>query len=549
MHRHLRVVVAGAAGCHTGAMFFRPIRKTQHELPVQSPIPFNPGSNGEFCPRPESARDRRALRMFRELAEERHRRAGMSRRQFAESACGLSAALFVINQVYGCGGDDRSVSGSSAADSGVAAAPGKPPTDRGPAAGGADNRGPADAGTRSTMDVPMDTSMDTPGFNVPEEMMDDPALACSVLLDPEQFILDIQTHTQSPLSEAWTGRALPSSASSFINTIFASSDTSVAVLSGIPSARDLGLPNLAARKLFQEVIAGLAGPRLVHHANLRPDQGDRELDYMEEVLMGYAPSAWKVYPHDGAWRLDSQEVGLPFVEQARALGLPLIAAHRGLADNGDYGAPSSPVDLANAAAQYPDVNFICYHSGYESRTDEDHPFDPDDDNPTGVDRLIKGMLDNQLSPNSNVYAELGTTWNSVMRSPGEAAHVLGKLLRYVGEDNVLWGTDCVFHGSPQAQIAALRTFEIPERMQAEFGYPALTPALKAKIFGLNAAPLYGVDPIARRCAIEEDALSSLRRSFLDDPRSVPVPAEQRLGPTTRREFLAFRRFESFFNLG
>jgi predicted TIM-barrel fold metal-dependent hydrolase len=240
---------------------------------------------------------------------------------------------------------------------------------------------------------------------------------------------------------------------------------------------------------------------------------------------------------------------MPFIEQARSLGLPLIAAHRGLADNGDYGAPSSPVDLGNAAAQYPDVNFLCYHSGYESGTDEAHPFDPDDDNPRGVDRLVKAMLDNDLPPNGNVYAELGTTWNSVMRSPDEAAHLLGKLLLYVGEDRVVWGTDCVFHGSPQAQIAALRVFEIPQQMQDDFGYPALTDARRAKIFGLNAAPIYGVDPAARRCTIEEDAFAQLRRSYIDDPRSVPIPRDTRFGPRTRREFLAFRRFEGFFELG
>jgi hypothetical protein len=86
-------------------------------------------------------------------------------------------------------------------------------------------------------------------------------------------------------------------------------------------------------------------------------------------------------------------------------------------------------------------------------------------------------------------------------------------------------------------------------MQEQFGYPALTPQIKAKILGLNAAPIYGVDPQARRCAIQEDAFAYLRKSYLDDPRSVPVPREQRVGPRTRREFLAFRRFEDHFDLG
>jgi hypothetical protein len=40
-----------------------------------------------------------------------------------------------------------------------------------------------------------------------------------------------------------------------------------------------------------------------------------------------------------------------------------------------------------------------------------------------------------------VYAELGSTWRFLsMRKPDEAAHVLGKLFKHVGENNVIWGT-------------------------------------------------------------------------------------------------------------
>lgn len=520
----------------------RPRPKGQHEPPVESPIPFNPGSNGEYCPRPDSVRDRRALSLFRALVEAKHKRAGMSRREFADSACGIATALFVINQVSGCGGDGASpgtLNGAGGRVSGAGAAAGG-----GVANGAGGSAGPAPAGSPDSRG-----SVGGAGFDVTEEMMEDPELACAALLDPEQFVLDVQTHTLTPLTRPWTDRDPPVTATSYINTIFASSETSVAVLSGIPDARELGLPNLAARELFQEIVGQVSGPRLIHHANLSPDLGPSELDYMEEVLAAYAPSAWKVYPHAGNWRLDSQEVGLPFVEKARALRLPLIAAHRGLADNGDYSAPSSPVDLVNAARQYPDVNFLCYHSGYEMGTDEDHPFDPNDENPRGVDRLVKAMLDNDLPASSNVYAEIGTTWNSVMGDVGQAAHLLGKLLRYVGEDRVVWGTDCVFHGSPNAQIVAMRSFQIPQAMQEQFGYPALTPELKSKIFGLNAAPIYGIDPQARRCEIAGDALAYLRKSYLHDPRSVPVSRDPRPGPRTRREFLAFRRFEAFYKLG
>ena len=80
----------------------------------------------------------------------------------------------------------------------------------------------------------------------------------------------------------------------------------------------------------------------------------------------------------------------------------------------------------------------------------------------------------------------------MMRRPLEAAHVLGKLLRAVGPDRVVWGTDSIWYGSPQPLIDAFRTFEIPERMQAAFGYPALTIETKAKILGANARAVYGV---------------------------------------------------------
>jgi len=102
-------------------------------------------------------------------------------------------------------------------------------------------------------------------------------------------------------------------------------------------------------------------------------------------------------------------------------------------------------------------------------------------------------LDNSLGPGSNVYAELGTTWFCLIKRPTEAAHVLGKLLKYVGPDNVLWGTDAIWYGPTQAAVDAFRAFQIPESMQAAYGYPALTPEVKEKILGLNAARVYGID--------------------------------------------------------
>jgi predicted TIM-barrel fold metal-dependent hydrolase len=488
--------------------------------------------------------------MFQQIVADKSRRHGITRRQFAESARGMAAALFVINQVYGCSDDSGgggaagegaqsrsgqggggSSGGSTAGDSATASS-GRGGAGRGPASGAGAGGSSSDA-----------------GFDVPPDAMDDEELACELLQDSDAFVFDVQTHPPSPLPAAWTDRELPMDAVQYLQTLFVESETTVAVLSGIPSVRNLGLPNVEANALLKSIL-DMAGPRLFFHANVAPDNGSSELDYMAMVMAEHRPAAWKVYPHVGAWRLDSEEVGLPFVEQARDLGLPLIAAHRGIAqDAGDYAAPSSPVDLVQAARQYPDVVFLTYHSGWQSNVDEDHAFDPGNANPLGIDRLIKAVRDNEIGNDGNVYAELGSTWRNLMTSPGAAAHALGKLLLYLGPDRVVWGTDSVFTGAPQEQIAALRAFQIPEAMQDEFGYPALTDEIRSKIFGLNAAAVYGIDPAAMRCVVDADFISAQRQALLHERDALPRRREKSYGPRTRREFLALRRFEHFFHLG
>ena len=80
-------------------------------------------------------------------------------------------------------------------------------------------------------------------------------------------------------------------------------------------------------------------------------------------------------------------------------------------------------------------------------------------------------MENGVKPNSNVYAELGSTWRFLMRDPDGAAHALGKLIKYCGENNVLWGTDSIWYGSPQDQIQAFRTFQISAELRAQARLP------------------------------------------------------------------------------
>src|SRR5262249_61111489 len=78
---------------------------------------------------------------------------------------------------------------------------------------------------------------------------------------------------------------------------------------------------------------------------------------------------------------------------------------------------------------------------------------------------------------TNVYAELGTSFASLaVTHPRHCAAMLGILVKGMGTDRVLWGTDSVWYGSPQWQIEAFRRIEIPHDLQAKPGFAALGPA-------------------------------------------------------------------------
>jgi predicted TIM-barrel fold metal-dependent hydrolase len=282
--------------------------------------------------------------------------------------------------------------------------------------------------------------------------------------------------------------------------------------------------------------------RLLLHGLVLPNVGSprANLDAMEALVTRHRISAWKTFTHfpdafgdpGTAWWLDDHDPSLPqvgeaFLEKAVELGVPRVCTHKGLSSGSPF---ASPQDVGRAARKHPEVSFIVYHSGFEVDFVEG-PYSRSTRN-VGINRLITSMRQAGVGPNENVYAELGSTWWNVMRDPTQAAHVLGKLLRYVGEDNVLWGTDCLFYGSPQAQIQALRAFHITEAFQERYRYPRLTRETKAKILGLNAVRLYGVDPITVPCRFTKHELREARKSF--------PGTNNALGPSTSADVKVFR---------
>jgi predicted TIM-barrel fold metal-dependent hydrolase len=195
---------------------------------------------------------------------------------------------------------------------------------------------------------------------------------------------------------------------------------------------------------------------------------------------------------------------------------------------------------------YPDMRFVVYHSGFVPDVREG-PFQNGPES-RGTDTLIKSLLDHNVGVGSNVFSEIGASWRYLMKDPDQAAHFIGKLLLHVGEDNVVWGTDCLLFGAPQDQIQAFQSFQISTEFQEKYGYPALTQAIRAKIFGRNSARLYGIPREAQRMGFEirgGDPIGAARAEYAENPD----PGFIAYGPRTRAEFLRLARLSGEARLG
>jgi hypothetical protein len=470
------------------------------------PIKFGPCSNGEFVPPPLSPVERAAIRRARFDCEDNAKRAGMSRASFLRSICGAATTLLALQ---GCARDAGGLLGGF-------------------------------------WDV-------TPEAGLEED-------AARAVLAGEEFVFDVQGHhleydlMRRSAGQPFFGGVFPQvhcgaddpracfAREVFLEDFFLRSDTSMVTLSALPIAPE-GSPLSAAimeeTRVTAELVCGWESVLL--HAQALPNYPTREhleknLELMALNATRFPIAAWKVFTHfpdafgdpGNYWRLDD-EVGQAFVRQALDVGVPIVCAHKG------FGAGSrwaSPEDVPAAAKLFPEASFIVYHSGFERIGPREGPYSAATAH-LGVNRLIAAMKRHGVGPNENVYAELGSTWWTIMRDSEQAAHVLGKLLRYVGEDNVLWGTDCIFYGSPQDQIQAFRAFQISPEFQERYGYPALTPLVKAKVLGLNGARVYGVEPVVRRAAFTRRDLEEIRKTL-------PFVHET-YGPRNPREVAQLRR--------
>jgi predicted TIM-barrel fold metal-dependent hydrolase len=558
-------------------------------LSERMPVDVLPASNGEFLPPPPTEEQIRVMRLQDEKAEEVRHKLGMSRRTFVRSASAIGVGFWAINQVY------RGEWGHYAS--------------------GAEASGGPIGDDACALDFPNAQLNNLPGefiFDVQTHHVDSSSTAPWRINNPGVHAAFMALWSQSgPLggfphvgkdghiSGFGKGGEIDPienlSRYHYLKTIFLDSSTNMTVLSCVPSEESQQpLPTPEAHDTVN-IINHLAGntPRSVMHAfampnrgsygvqpyqkNFRPIYQQAEFDLMEQNVRQFKDvlRGWKVYtpwgdvPYASGWFLDD-EIGMAFIDQVRKLtkigGPPVIACHKGFALPAFDHRAASPRDIGPAARQNPDINFVVYHSGFDSEHQGPYPGDDKVNSADrGVDCFIKSLRENNYDATRfipaglahgnvpNVFGEIGSTMASVLGDPDQAANLLGKLIKYVGPLRIAWGTDSLWFGSPQPIITGMRALQFTEKAKEFYNLPfgldgdAWDPRVNAmsahnyrhahphvkdwptdhkahpertirnRIFGRNAATVYKVEPDVARKKIHCDDVQKIRDAYLLNP--------------------------------
>jgi predicted TIM-barrel fold metal-dependent hydrolase len=277
----------------------------------------------------------------------------------------------------------------------------------------------------------------------------------------------------------------------FIEDLFLHSETDIAFLNsfgmrGAFDGVDLFPPREAA------FIRSMAPSRIRVLGVVDPPDGQSAVDSLTYQCEQLKIDGLKLYPPGPVttgWRMDDEKNTYPLYEVLRKHKVRNICVHKGLPGLflEEY---CHTDDLARAAADFPDLNFIAFHCSF--------PFEAE---------LAEHARRAKVK---NIYAEMGGLAPIMFRDPPRYAQMLGTVLSGLGTDHVLWGTDTPVAGPPHWQIRAFMAFQFPQELVESKGYPQLTPAVKRQILAENSARLYGIDLTAARRAIDSDLLHKLR---------------------------------------
>jgi hypothetical protein len=486
-----------------------------------SPVPTRMISNGEYMPVPQTPQQQQVEARLGELADEASKKLGLSRRQFLASSGGMAAALLAMNDVHGAFFNVTRTELYEAAAFAQAA----PPKDlfvfddqlhivRGSR--------PSPAAFRALAQGPSAPRFKANPYN-PRGQKDELGAAWSVWnpalvgmpIEPgyahiTQFIKDVYLDSQVTIG-------LLSNVTASLVQIEGEKVRAPRNAEEAQRGEILTAAQTAAARNFVNEIAG--STRMLCHGLLYVGKGN--LAFLQEQIDKHEPDSWKGYNISNSakvdddpkslmrqWRHDDPDVAYPTFEliqkyyekvKAKRPGFNNICVHKGLAPGPPDPKRGHPEDLPKAARDWPTLNFITYHACIqpnffladtleEVKAGKLRGGVPNISWTTEYAQLVQGL--------PNCYAELGTTWaSSVVTFPTVAAHILGQLLKFMGEDRIVFGSDSVWYGSPQWQIEAFWRFQIPEALREKYGYPELTETAKRKILGLTSAKLYGIKAV------------------------------------------------------
>ncbi|WP_426955165.1 amidohydrolase family protein [Muricoccus radiodurans] len=475
-------------------------------LPHRTPIPTQVVASDEYYPDPQNEKQREVEARLLGMADDLGRKQGLDRRRFFQSAAGMAASFLAMNQVYG------PVFEASAAE---ATTPEM-----------ANERARSLSGqfimdmhthflrddTRLTNFVAMRNAVGRAGWNAD-------------LSGREQTIEDLKFDN-------------------YVKEMFLDSDTKIALISSAPSdiPQDWFLTNEQMAAARERVNAQAGTKRLYAHAIFTPgspgwlDDLDRALALNPDSVKGYTigdNTHKETAQHP--WRMDDERVAYRGYEKMVAAGIRNVCVHKGLFPPAmetrfprlrDYAAVD---DVAQAAKDWPQLNFVIYHAGYR-HVGGDPAVALAEFERTGRIAWTSDLADiPEKHGVSNVYADVGQLFAvTLIAQPRVCAALMGMLVKGMGADHVVWGTDAVWTGSPQWQIEGLRRLEIPEDMQRRHGYAPLGAAdgpVKRAIFGDNNARLYNLTP-ERRGALRTDGFAQLKERY---EREGPAPSNLRYG--------------------
>ena len=261
------------------------------------------------------------------------------------------------------------------------------------------------------------------------------------------------------------------------------------------------------------------------------------LDKVDEEMEKLKPDSWKGYTvgdntnknlSKHPYHLDDEKIMYPFYERLVKWskdhpGVVNVCIHKGLfPPSVEQQLPhllgySNVADVGKAAKDWPQLNFIIYHSAYRWAGGGTAEMAWEQLSRTGRVEWVSDLAEIPAQYGvKNVYGDLGQIFaQSTMADPRVCAFLMGTLVKGLGADNVVWGSDAVWTGSPQWQIEALRRLEIPEDMQKKYGFKPLGAAdgpIKRAILGENNARLYKFTR-EQRSSLENDRFAQIKDDY------------------------------------